>query len=659
MIRFKDYPIGIKISIPILIIVLLISLLTTIINIHFLNQNFNKEISRNLENKLKVTNDLIKSRSEAALGIASTISEMGLVKKAYTEYHKTRDMETTRSMLIDEFTEITNKLNEESNMPARIHFHVPPARSLLRCWNGTGGDDLSDYRNSVLKVSNIHKPAMGIEVGRLGMVIRGLSPIFTFNGEFAGSVEFICPFSEIKTHLLTDEGEVAFFILKDMAKDINLFSDNNDRLTKYKQVKYQLIDSNSDNLDLDNVFNYLLSKKITDFVIFKKNNFYYAMNPIYNFDNNAVGLVVYQEDISDYIKTRNTMILLIISISVLFTIGGIIFILILIRKVITKPLMMINKVSRQHSLGDIEHKIDYHNKDEVGLLASSFRKLQENMLAITNHAKTISSGDYSIEIKPRSEKDELGIALNKMIKYLRKTSKENKIQNWLKTGQNQLNEKMRGDQDIKTLSRTVITYIAKYLNAQTGMIYIVDEAKKSLLFSNSYALSKGKEIAQKIKFGDGLAGQAALGKEIITLSDVPDDYFLINSSFADIIPKNLLVAPFIFEGEVLGVIELGSINEFTTLEMEFIKSTLENIAIAFNSALSREQLKIMLEKTNKQAEKLMEQQEELRASNEELEEQTEELRATTEQLKTQQEELQVINEELETNNHMNKKRTES
>ncbi|MDP8201786.1 MAG: cache domain-containing protein [Candidatus Tenebribacter burtonii] len=659
MIRFKDYPIGIKLSIPFLIIVLLISLLTTIINTHFLNQNFNKEISRNLENKLKVTNDLIKSHSEAALGIASTISEMELVKKAYTEYRRTQNLEKSRNMLIDEFDSISAKLNKESDIPARIHFHVPPARSLLRCWNSAGGDDLSDFRNSILKVSNTQKPVMGIEVGRTGLMIRGISPIFTLNDEFAGSVEFITPFLEIKKHLISKSGKVAFFILKDMTKNIRLFSDNNDQSIKYKGVKYQIIDSNSNSFNLDIVFNYLLSRKITELEMFKKDSYYYAMSPIYNFDNNAVGLVVYQEDISDYIKNRNTLNFLIISLSVLLAIGGIIFILILIHKVITKPLMMINKVSRQHILGDIEHKIEYNSKDEVGLLASSFRKLQKSMLAITNHAKTISSGDYSIEIKLRSEKDELSIALNEMTKSLHKTSRENEIQNWLKTGQNKLSNKMRGDQDIKTLSKTVITFIVKYLKAQIGSVYIVDESKKSLVYTGSYALSKGKDVIRKIKFGEGLVGQAALEKEIITLSDIPDNYIDINSTFGEFVPKTLLIAPFMFENNVLGIMELGSINEFTALEIEFIKSTLENIAIAFNSTLSREQLKMILEKTNKQAEKLKEQQEELRASNEELEEQTEELRASTEKFKTQQEELQAINKELETNNYMNEKRTES
>lgn len=659
MIRFKDYPIGIKLSIPFLIIILLISLLTTIINTHFLNQNFNKEISRNLENKLKVTNDLIKSHSEAALGIASTISEMELVKKAYTEYRRTQNLEKSRNMLIDEFDSISAKLNKGSDIPARIHFHVPPARSLLRCWNSAGGDDFSDFRNSILKVSNTQKPVMGIEVGRTGLMIRGISPIFTLNDEFAGSVEFITPFLEIKKHLISESGEVAFFILKDMTKNIRLFSDNNDQSIKYKGVKYQIIDSNSNSFNLDIVFNYLLSRKITELEMFKKDSYYYAMSPIYNFDNNAVGLVVYQEDISDYIKNRNTLNFLIISLSVLLAIGGIIFILILIRKVITKPLMMINKVSRQHILGDIEHKIEYNSKDEVGLLASSFRKLQKSMLAITNHAKTISSGDYSIEIKLRSEKDELSIALNEMTKSLHKTSRENEIQNWLKTGQNKLSNKMRGDQDIKTLSKTVITFIVKYLKAQIGSVYIVDESKKSLVYTGSYALSKGKDVIRKIKFGEGLVGQATLEKEIITLSDIPDNYININSTFGEFVPKTLLIAPFMFENNVLGVMELGSINEFTALEIEFIKSTLENIAIAFNSTLSREQLKMILEKTNKQAEKLKEQQEELRASNEELEEQTEELRASTEKFKTQQEELQAINKELETNNYMNEKRTES
>lgn len=641
--RFKDYSIGMKLSLPILLIVLLISLTSIIISTYYLNKNFKKEILRHLEEKLIVTNDLIQMHSEAALGIASTISEMELVKKAYTEFHKTEDLEKTRNMLVDEFKSISNKLSKESDMQARIHFHVPPAISLLRCWNGTGGDDLSGFRNSILEVVNSQQPAMGIEVGHLGMVIRGLSPIFTFDGEFAGSVEYISPFSEIKEHLISDEVEVAFFILEDLAEDVNFFSNKYEKNKKDQQVKYLITDSNSDTFNIDVVSKHILNNKITEFEIFMENNFYYALSPIYDFSNRIIGLVVYQENVSAYMKTRYSLNLTIIILSVFLTLGGIIFILILIQKVIINPIMIINNISKKLSIGDIQHEISHYNRDEVGLLAATFKKLQRNLLTITNHAKIISSGNYNIEIKPRSNKDELSIALNNMTKSLRKTLKESEIQNWLKTGQNKLNEKMRGNQDVISLSKTVITFLTKKLNAQIGTIFLVNESEKNLVYTGSYALSKGRNVVHKIKFGDGLVGQAALEKKIITISDIPDNYIDINSTFVKLLPKKLLIVPFIFEDSVIGIIELGSINEFTDVDIEFIKSTMENIAIALNSAISREKLNKILENSIKQVEELKNQQEELRVSNEELEEQKEELRATTEKLKNQQEELHAVN----------------
>ncbi len=314
---------------------------------------------------------------------------------------------------------------------------------------------------------------------------------------------------------------------------------------------------------------------------------------------------------------------------------------------ISKPIKSLTKTARLIALGDLKRSIKINLKDEIGTLANSFKDLQKNMLTIADQAKTVSSGDYNAEIKPRSEKDELSIALNDMTKSLRQTSQENELQNWFKTGQNKLNEKMRGDQDVISLSKSIITFLAKYVNAQIGALYLVEEESDELKLSGSYAFSVRKNLNTKIKFGEGLVGQSAYEKEMITLANVPDDYIRVNSSLGDAIPKNILVAPFIFEGSVLGVIELGSIKVFSEIEMEFIRSAMENIGIAVNSSISRVKLKVLLEKTQLQSEELQTQQEELRAANEELEEQTEELKASTEKLKTQQEELQATNEELE------------
>src|ERR1019366_8114580 len=87
------------------------------------------------------------------------------------------------------------------------------------------------------------------------------------------------------------------------------------------------------------------------------------------------------------------------------------------------------------------------------------------------------------------------------------------------------------------------------------------------------------------------------------------------------------------EGRTVGVIEMGSLTDFNETEMEFIRISMDTIAISFNSANARTRIKELLEDAQVQTE-------ELKQMNEELEEQAQ-------NLKQQQEELQITNEELE------------
>ena len=165
------------------------------------------------------------------------------------------------------------------------------------------------------------------------------------------------------------------------------------------------------------------------------------------------------------------------------------------------------------------------------------------------------------------------------------------------------------------------------------------------MLSGTYAFPKSSK--KSLGFGEGLIGQAAVEKEMIVISNLPDDYITINSALGNTIPKNLFVCPFKLDSEVLGVVELASISEFNDIELEFIETAMKDVAIAINSSIARVKMQVLLDRTLQQSEELQSQQEELRASNEELEEQTEELKASTEQLKDQQEVLQTTNVVLE------------
>lgn len=306
---------------------------------------------------------------------------------------------------------------------------------------------------------------------------------------------------------------------------------------------------------------------------------------------------------------------------------------------------LVVKQAQKVAAGDFEAEISGIAKTNP--LAIVLTQMLESLKEVVSKARQIAKGDYTGEILPRSKSDELAFSLNQMTAALRTATNQNIIQNRLKTAQNELNEKMRGDLILEEMTKNVITFIAKFTNAQIGAIYLNNEDEKGYQLVGSFAYLHRKGSKTFFNYGEGLIGQAAMEREMITFSELPDDYVRITSGIGDAIPKHILISPFIYEGKTIGVIELGAINEFSSESYEFLNMVMENIAISVVSANNRVKMTKLLEVTSNQAEELQVQQEELKQTNEELEAQTVALKRSEEYLQSQQEELRVINEELE------------
>src|SRR5687767_15285480 len=87
----------------------------------------------------------------------------------------------------------------------------------------------------------------------------------------------------------------------------------------------------------------------------------------------------------------------------------------------------------------------------------------------------------------------------------------------------------------------------------------------SLRLIASYAYKERKHVGNRFGIGEGLVGQAALEKKPILLTNVPDDYIRITSGLGEAPPRNILVLPVLFEGQVKAVIELASDRKSTRL----------------------------------------------------------------------------------------------
>ncbi|HID99457.1 MAG TPA: HAMP domain-containing protein [Thiotrichaceae bacterium] len=186
----------------------------------------------------------------------------------------------------------------------------------------------------------------------------------------------------------------------------------------------------------------------------------------------------------------------------------------------------------------------------------------------------------------------------------------NAIQNWLKTGQTQLNEKIRGEQAVMTLSKNIITFLTTYLEAQVGVFYLLEEGERAKGFAQgkeemsdrvrlklvaSYAYTQRKGMTNEFQIGEGLIGQAALEKQRIIVNEVPEDYIHIQSGLGEAVPQNLIVIPFIYENTVKGVIEIGSFHAITEIQLEFLDQVMPNIGISVNTADSRTKMQALLD----------------------------------------------------------------
>jgi CheY-like chemotaxis protein/signal transduction histidine kinase/HAMP domain-containing protein len=299
--------------------------------------------------------------------------------------------------------------------------------------------------------------------------------------------------------------------------------------------------------------------------------------------------------------------------------------------------------------------------DNVNAMANS---LTAQVRAIKDVATAVTEGDLTrtITVDAKGELDELKRSVNQMISNLKETTERNEEQDWLKTNLAKFSRMMQGQRDLESVSRLIMSDLTPLVGAHHGAFFLSDGDQNgnggghddSLRLIASYAYKARKSVANRFRPGEGLVGQSALEKKPILLTGVPDDYITISSGLGEAPPRNIMVLPILFEGEVKAVIELASFLPFSQIHQVFLDQLAESVGVVLNMITANMRTEELLQQSQNltqelqsQSQELQAQQEELRRTNVELEQQARTLKASEEALRDQQEELQQVNEELE------------
>ncbi|HEY0745502.1 MAG TPA: HAMP domain-containing protein [Steroidobacteraceae bacterium] len=262
----------------------------------------------------------------------------------------------------------------------------------------------------------------------------------------------------------------------------------------------------------------------------------------------------------------------------------------------------------------------------VNLLAAN---LTTQVRAIAEVATAVTKGDLtrSVQVEARGEVAELKDNINTMIGNLRLTTDRNTEQDWLKTNLARFTNMLQGQRDLTTVGRMLLSELAPLVGAQHGVIYQVqtDGADLGMKLLSAYADDVSHGYPERLQMGEGLIGQCARDARRMFITEMPDTVVPISSGLFRAPPRNAIVLPVSFEGQVKAVIELASLGTFTDLQMSFLEQLTTSIGIVLNSIEATMQTEGLLKQSQQLATELQTQQRELQQTNEQLEQKAQQL----------------------------------
>lgn len=274
---------------------------------------------------------------------------------------------------------------------------------------------------------------------------------------------------------------------------------------------------------------------------------------------------------------------------------------------LSRPIQKIKRDITLLSKGQLPELKTFFYKDEIGEVRKAVNDLTLSIKEITNFAENVGKGNFDYEFEAKSKDDFLGLALIDMKDNLKRVNEDEKVRNWINTGNAHFSEILReNNEDLEKLGKVIVSELVKYVDASQAAIFLKDNKKDTLNILSTYAFDRHKYHNKQTKIGEGLVGQCFLEGESIYLLDIPDDYSPISSGLGEAQPKCLFLVPIRNEEHIYGVLEIASFNPFVEIEKNLIEGLAKDIATTISSLKRNLETKDLLEANDKKYKKQLE-----------------------------------------------------
>jgi methyl-accepting chemotaxis protein len=398
--------IGRKIHIP-LVVSIVLGIVIVMANYFYSISEMRKDVYTTQSKTLRVLfEESLESKKNIGLTNAINISNNYDVIRALKE--------DDRDMAIKGLSGISREFKQNTDYKnIKIHIHDANIHSFLRTWKPTKfGDDLSGFRKTIVNVKNTKRPLIAIELGRAGLVLRGVAPIIN-DEEYLGSVEFIQGLNSIVQKAKKVNNFDIAIVMKNEYLKIATLIEKAPKVGQYSlAVKQSIVDmgffNDLKNIDISNISDYQITDK-----------YFIVSSPIKDFTGSVVGYALVGNKLSNVesvIVHSEDSLLRQVYIMTFIDFIILVFLVVIIKRAVVDPIVALDKVAMELSEGDadLSKRLPVASSDELGHASESFNIFLDKVEVLAKNAKeeAMNAEQSAKEVKEGMKKNNLTLSLS-------------------------------------------------------------------------------------------------------------------------------------------------------------------------------------------------------------------------------------------------------
>ena len=373
----ENLKIGHKIHIP-LIVSILVATVIIVVNSWFSIRSIKNDVYAGERKSLSTYfNQKYEAKKQVGLTNAINIADNLYVIEALETGN--RDLAIRGlSKIDDEFKKYTDFKN------IKIHVHTADLHSFVRLWKPDRyGDDLSGFRKTIVEVKRTRAPLVAIEIGRAGLVLRGVAPV-TAEDRYLGSVEFIQGLNSISRTAKKDGIDIVTIMDKKFADIATFLHTQKSLLGHYAVVTKKGA--------YDPAFVEDLAGAGTLKPLFQTGRYFVVSIPIKDFSGQTVGYALVGkplEAIERVVEHAADALIIQLLIMLAVDLVMLILLIVIISKAVVRPIGELNRRIRDiaHGEGDLTRRITVQSNDEIGEMAANINAFIEKVQGIIRNMK--------------------------------------------------------------------------------------------------------------------------------------------------------------------------------------------------------------------------------------------------------------------------------